>query len=189
MMKLRKLKKENVLFFISFFIAILFFISPILLKCSWIESTVSCMLSSLKREGYKSSYVETLGAIFGSFLAITGALWTQRRIDLQNEKHIIKEAAVIIYYDLKFVMDDIEQFKNAYVFINQETNNKCFYLECFCNYWREHKIYIDSDWICNVAKLCNKLSNDEMKLIYKTYGDFETMKCAFEKSDMKIDKK
>ncbi len=49
------------------------------------------------------------------------------------------------------------------------------------------KIYIDSNWIANVAKLCNVLSADEIKQIYKIYGDLETVKEVFDRRDEDID--
>lgn len=187
-MEHRKFKKDDVLFYISIFVAILFLISPLLLRIPLIENTVSYILFPLKEDGFKSSYVETIGAIFGTFFAITGALWTQRNIDLQNEKNVIKEAAVIVYYDFKFAFDDILQFEYAYASISPETANEYDDLEYFCKFRRNQKIYIDSEWICNVAKLCNVLSSEEIKQVYKIYGDFETIKCAFEKTDTEIDK-
>ena len=188
-MKIKKFIKDNILFSICIFIALLFLVSPLLLRISWVESIVTDILFALKEEGYKSSYIETIGAIFGTFFAITGALWTQKRIDLQNEEHKIKEAAVIVYYDFKFAFDDIFQFEYAYACISPETDNEYDDLEYFCKYRNNLKIYIDSDWICNVAKLCNVLSSEEIKQVYKIYGDFETIKCVFEKPDQEIDRK
>lgn len=187
MMKPKKYTKDNILFFASISIALIFLLSPILLRISWIENIVSYILFPLKEDGFKSSYVETMGAIFGTFLAITGALWTQRNIDLQNEKHIIKEAAVIVYYDFKFAFDDIFQFEAAHACINPGVDNGYDDIEYFNRFRKNQRIYIDADWICNVAKLCNVLSSEEIKQIYKIYGDFETIKYAFEKSDIEID--
>ena len=51
---------------------------------------------------YGSSYIETLGAILGTFLAITGALWTQRKIDEVQDKKELRESALIVYYDFEF---------------------------------------------------------------------------------------
>lgn len=186
-MKFVRFIKDNRLFSICIFIALLFFISPLLLRISWVESIVAYILLPLKEEGYKSSYIETIGAIFGTFFAITGALWTQRQVDLKNEDHIIKEAAVIVYYDFKFAFDDIFQFEHAYACIKPETNNEYDDLKYFLLYKKYKKIYIDSNWICNVAKLCDVLTSEELKQVYKIYGDFETIKYVFERPDVEID--
>lgn len=188
-MKIIKFIKNNILFSICIFIALLFLSSPLLLRISWVESIVTYILFALKEEGYKSSYIETIGAVFGTFFAITGALWTQKRIDLQNEEHIIKEAAVIVYCDFKFAFDNIFQFEIAYACISPETDNGYDDLEYFRKYQNNLKIHIDSNWICNVAKLCNVLSSEEIRQVYKIYGDFETIKCVFEMPDREIDKK
>lgn len=186
-MKIVRFIKDNKLFSICIFIALLFLISPLLLRIPWVESMVIYILFALKEEGYKSSYIETIGAIFGTFFAITGALWTQRKIDLKNENRIIKEAAVIVYYDFKFAFDDLFRFEYAYACIKPETDNEYDDLEYFLKYKKDIKICIDPNWICNVAKLCDVLTSEELKLIYKIYGNFETIKCVFEKADKEID--
>ena len=56
-------------------------------------------------------------------------------------------------------------------------------------YRRGKKIYIDTSWISNVAGLCDVLSGEEIKQIYKIYGDLETIKSVFDKEDKDIKKK
>ncbi|WP_202766286.1 hypothetical protein [Clostridium paridis] len=40
---------------------------------------LSWLLSPLKTTEYKSSYIQTFGAILGTFMAVSGALWTQKK--------------------------------------------------------------------------------------------------------------
>ena len=75
-------------------VTVIFVTSPVLLKNEWIYKWISSLLSPLKQEGYKSSYIETIGALLGTFLAISGALWTQRRIDRKKRKEHSKRTYI-----------------------------------------------------------------------------------------------
>ena len=188
--KWRKIKDAVVdkwLFVIMIIITFIFVISPYWLKWEVLENEVSYFLQPLKVEGYKSSYIEMLGALVGTFLAISGALWTQRRDEIKKEKQIIKEAAIIIYYDFKFAFEDIFKFENAYACIKPGTVNRYDDLAYFIKYRKSINIYLDSNWFSNVAKLCGILSADEIKQIYKIYGDLETIKSIFKQKDEEID--
>lgn len=178
---------EIVLFLIVSIITVIFIASPWWLECDSLSSGVSNILDTLKTEGYKTTYIETMGAILGTFLAISAALWTQRRENKRQEQNIIKEAAVIVYYDFKFVFEDLFKFEKAYACIKPGIENEYDDLEYFLKYKSTIKIYIDSNWIANVAKLCNVLSAEEIKQIYKIYGDLETVKEVFDRGDEDID--
>lgn len=188
-MKDRNFNKDNILFMISVCVVILFLGSPILLRIRAINYLVTFVLSPLKEQGYKSSYIETVGGMLGTFLAVTGALWTQRRIDLNNERNAVKKAAVIVYYDFKFAFEDIFAFERSYACIKPGTKNQYDDRQYFIEYSRKIELYIDSNWIHNVAELCGALPDDDIKQIYKIYGDLETIKSAFEKDDEDIDTK
>ena len=178
---------ENVLFFIIVIITGIFISSPWWLESDNLSSEVSNILDTLKTEGYKTTYIESLGAMLGTFLAISSTLWTQRRENKRQKQNIIKEAAVIVYYDFKFVFEDLFEFEKAYACIRPGVENEYDDLGYFLKYKSSIKIYIDSNWIANVAKLCNVLSADEIKQIYKIYGDLETIKEVFDRRDEDID--
>ncbi len=102
------------IFWVSVIIACIFVISPLLLRNNSISITASKIFEPLKLEGYKSSYIETVGSLLGTFLAITGALWTQRKEEKRKEKQEIKEAATIIYYEFKTALEDIFSLVSTY---------------------------------------------------------------------------
>ena len=47
------------------------------------------------------------GVIIGSFIAIYGALWTQRKIDEKEKKELISKYACVTYYDLYFSLQEL----------------------------------------------------------------------------------
>ncbi len=64
------------------FITGIFLFAPLNIKLPFVDDIVSWILLSLKQQGYKS--IEVLGAIAGSWLAITGAIYTQRKSEYEK---------------------------------------------------------------------------------------------------------
>lgn len=181
--KIGKFAIENPLFFISIVITIIFVSSPIWLNCSCLKNMISGFLMPLKEQGYKSSYIETLGAILGTFLAITGALWTQRKFNKETEEERKREHILIIYYDFYFVFHDIDKCMSSYMSQREKIENflsdKKLFRECIS----ELEIYIHDEWIANVASVSKYFSNDDTKYIYEIYGELSTFKKILSKKE------
>ena len=175
-------RNQNILFIIVCAISAAFVLTPLILRIECIHRMVSWFIGPLGE--YGSSYIETLGAILGTFLAVTGALWTQRKIDEVQYKKELRESALIVYYDFEFVFNDIIRFMSCYLSRQQKV---CNTLEDFEQFKKIKEmshiyIYIDDNWIQNVAKLSYSLSSNEIQQIYKLYGDLNTIKRAFNSS-------
>ena len=110
-------RTPNILFIIVSAISAAFILIPLVLRIEFVYKAVSWFISPLGE--YGSSYIETLGAILGTFLAITGALWTQRKIDEVQDKKELRESALIVYYDFEFVFNDVKRFMSRYI-VHQE---------------------------------------------------------------------
>ena len=170
---------RNQLLIASLFACILFLSTPQLLKIGFVYNLVDTFFSGLQYSDYKSSVIESIGAILGTFLAITGAIWTQRIIDMVNECKERKIAATIIYYDFEFALNDFQRILERY---NDNTPRKSNILcdvdcvKCFADVTKRYRVYIDDSWITNVARLTGCLSADDIKSIYGLYGDFTTIK-------------
>ena len=175
---------DNLFFLVIGMISILFITSPIWMNFEYLARIVSIFLLPLKKDGYKSSYVETMGALLGTFLAVSGALWTQRRIDSKKEKEKVRERTLIIYYDFKFVFDDVKNLMSEYQY-NASVKGNSFITsqdrEFFKEYSKGLKVLIDQDWITHVASVSKLFTNEEIKKIYKIYGDFTTIKKIYDK--------
>ena len=172
-------RNPSILFMIVSAISAAFIFIPLILRIEFVYNAVSWFLSPLGE--YGSSYIETLGAILGTFLAVTGALWTQRKIDEVQDKKELRESALIVYYDFEFAFKDIIRFMLHYL-LHQDTI--CNFLNDFEEFKSQKEkshiyIYIDDNWIHNVAKLSYVLSSDEIQCIYKLYGDLNTIRRAF----------
>lgn len=175
---------DNLLFLVIGMISILFITSPIWMNFEYLARIVSIFLLPLKKDGYKSSYIETMGALLGTFLAVSGALWTQRRIDSKKEKEKVRERTLIIYYDFKLVFDDVKKLMSEYQY-NASVKGNSFITsqdrEFFKEYSKDFKVHIDQDWITHVASVSKLFTNEEIKKIYEIYGDFTTIKKIYDK--------
>lgn len=127
--------------------------------------------------GYKTSYVEAFGAILGTSLAVTGALWAQRKIDETAEREKIKESALVVYYDFDFAFADIIKFMQSYLSVQGKLCDHIEDLDTFRKEKSKYRIYIDDNWIHTVAKLSGV---SEIKRIYELYGDLSTIKGIFD---------
>ncbi len=173
---------ENPLFFSSIVITTIFIICPLLLRNNRLVYIVSEFLKPLRKQGFKSSYVETLGAILGTFLAISGALWTQKRFDIKEENEKKREHILIVYYDFFFVFQDIYLCMNNYMHRRGKIENFLSDKSLFMYSVKYLKIYIHNEWVSNVASIAKYFTDEEVKKIYEIYGELSTIKNMFEKN-------
>ncbi len=178
--KFKDFVKENPLFFISIIITIIFIVAPLWLRIPCFSEMISFILVPLKEQGFKSSYIETLGAFLGTFLAVTGALWTQRqaekKADEENREKLAKENCfriVTVYYDLKLAFKDLEDVYKKWAC--SELIQKEIIPERFADYCKTINIYIDSDWIRNVSALVDVFDEEFIEEIFITYGQIDTI--------------
>lgn len=86
-----QMKKVKVAYTVMLVITGLFLIIPLLLRIPIVSSMVDWIMDGLVISDYKSSYLEVLGGIAGSWLAITGAIYTQRKFDEEKKAEDEKE--------------------------------------------------------------------------------------------------
>lgn len=144
------------------------------------------MLIPLKSSDYKSTYVETLGALsgtfLGTFLAVLGTHYSQRMHDEKSKQNETIESATIVYNDFSFAISESKtNFVNAE---NMQSGSMSETDSSYVYYIRLKKSYnvrIDKEWIHTVAKLCHVMEDAEIKLIYSVYGDLESIIDSFKK--------
>lgn len=184
--KTYKQKHGNIFFVIVCCIGGTFLITPILLRVPFFSNLFSWLLHPLKTTEYKSSYIKTFGAILGTFMAVSGALWTQKKIDEVTEGKSLKESALIVYYDFYFAADDIKVLIENYLNSQKKIINELEDIEQFKKCKKKYRLYLDDNWIRNVASLSHILSDEETKMIYKIYGDLNTIKQAVNISEEQL---
>lgn len=84
-------KRKQGAFTIMCLITILFIVMPLLLKGPVTNKLVAWILSGLKYQEYKSAYLGLVGGILGTWMAITGAIYTQCKFDWEKEQKKMAE--------------------------------------------------------------------------------------------------
>ena len=103
---------------------------------------------------------------FGSVGATNKGIKAQNRVFEENEKLIVKENAIIVYYDLLLGLNDIKK-----LFLN-----RCVYENI-----QPKRMYFSNDWIKNVAIISRDVTiNQKINDIYNLYGELLTIKSFLE---------
>lgn len=167
---------KNGLFWISLILTILFVISPLILQIPQIKHIVSLFFRALAAETYKSSFMESIGSFLGTALTITGTLFIQKKIDKRTEKdnkakeaNDIRRRIIIIYYDLELAFKEIANIYNILIvsaFLTDGDKSKNFY-----DIASKYDLYIDDQWIRNVASLHDVFDQKMLEQIFLIYGD------------------
>ncbi len=158
----------------------LFALSPILLRLDFANKLFSEVLISLKSSDYKSTYVETLGALsgtfLGTFLAVLGAHYSQRIQDEKSKQKETIESATIVYNDFSFAISESKtNFVNAEKKQSATVSGIGISYDYYTRLQKSYNVRIDKEWIHTVAKLCHVMEDAEIKLIYSVYGNLESI--------------
>lgn len=170
----RRYEKWTRVFIVAISSVSLFCIIPILLNSPLLFNAVDFLSSGLQYSEYKSSFLESIGGMLGTALAIIGALWTQHHFEQEEEHKIDIKNTTVVYYDFKFAFTEIRdriEFcikehagKPEQICPNSITGRDLHQL--FTGY----HILIDYKWINNVASLPNEFTSNEIEHIYYIYG-------------------
>lgn len=164
--------KTLVLFVFSCLITTLFLFSPLLLRVSIVHTAISHFLNIFGNSTYKSTYIETVGSILGTFLAITGALWTQSIFTKYEAKREIEKNALTIYYDLKTTTKHVLDIMNVvYPIAKRNTlpeNERIINL--FYREKEEHLFFFDSSWKQLIENIHMYLTGEEIWQAQTLYG-------------------
>lgn len=176
---LEKLRRRNFIILVIIIFFLLLFVIPLILRIPFIRQCALFCLSFTDNPDYKIAYVEMWGVIVGSFIAIYGALWTQRKIDEKEKKELISKYACVTYYDLYFsfqelikLFDDTKRKYNLDRIDGEDSAKK------LCDIALGRKFTFNQNWILDVSQLNGTLSETEIKLIYKCYDKLENINRA-----------
>ncbi|MHA4414499.1 MORN repeat-containing protein [Bacillus cereus] len=91
--------------------------------------------------------------------------------DLENKRdeEIVRENALIVYYDLQRGISNLKDLYLNYVLIRKKE--------------KPNRIYFSTDWIKNVANLRDQLTEQELNAVYKLYEQFHALQNILEKNE------
>ncbi len=95
-------------------------------------------------------------------------LENEERIQEENNR-VLFENTLIVYYDLKFALEDLYKFSNTFFNMDDGKRANGFYEGQFQN------TYFDKDWIHTIPKIANLLSPEALCTVYDLYGNISTM--------------
>ena len=155
--------------------------SPLLIKISFVYTFVQSILQAFKSRDYKIVYIETIGSLIGTFLAITGALWTQRIVDTNNEQEKAKKIAAIIYYDLSVNIDNFKQIlMEVYPEVKLDGPTDDIKSKTkFRNSYSKNRIYFIPNWRDLIIELQSSLSSKQTRELLIIYGKFSMISMSF----------
>lgn len=148
-------KKAGLLFVAAIF-AIIFFKIVQMLAVSLAEGSNNQIGSDI----WFNLISTLIGAAVGSGLAVWGALYTQKKANQEAENHIVRENAIIVYFDLYLGLNDL---KKLYIGCKSNDNSNT-----------PIRLYFSNEWIKNVAML-EKYIRDHVSEIYLLYGELLTI--------------
>lgn len=93
--------------------------------------------------------------------------------DDNREKGLVRENALIVYYDLTLGLKDLAKLYESRIVKKVSPNPK--------------RMFFSDEWIKNVAFLKDKLSNDEISVLYSLYGDLLIIKELLEANNSEND--
>ena len=138
--------------------------SPLLIKFEYVRKLTNFIIVDL--HSMKGIYFGMLGTLIGSCLAITGALWAQKRINDNNEFESVKKLAKLIVFDLERMLKLI---KSSYI-------SNCFKLD-----WVNYKIKLNGKWDENILALSSYIKDIETEDLMKLYEDLYILSSFIEK--------
>lgn len=164
-------------FVIVCIVSLIFVFSPIIIRVPIIYDCINCMLSVFKNSEYALTYVESVGAIIGALLAVTGTIWTQNIINKQQNKSQMVETVSIVYKDLKIEIDGIVKLMGlAYPVIRDAVlKNDEIIISKFYGIIKDHNININPDWKQLVASIHTLLEYDDNLRIQHIYRSLSTL--------------
>lgn len=147
-------------------------------------------LSKAQPDGWAGFFGSYLGGVATLIAVIVTILYNFNEIkrkSIEEKEERIKKSALIIYFDFKFILE------NIYTFLDELRDNKVGtdVLDPCDNYdfekYKEKRVvldqfYFDSNWIRTVADLyesensnTHNIDPNEIKTIYEIYGHFMTI--------------
>ena len=151
-----------------------------LLRITFIKQFVLFCLSFTDNPDYKIAYVELWGVIIGSFIAIYGTLWAQKKIDEKEKQEEYAKYACVVYYDIYFSCKElIKLFEDTKSKFCLDAINAEDAVDKLCQTAMGRNLLYNSNWIVDVAQLTTVLTEVEIKHIYKCYEKLENINRAF----------
>lgn len=180
MRKIKSFDCTTIYFIIICIVAVAIFALPYLLRIPFIYAFFKNYISVFNSSEYKTTFIELLGAIFGAFLGVTGAIWVQNIANKQASNEQIENNAHLIYDDIKIAMDLIvcifSEFHEGEIMPELPINGRM--TNVFRNQLNIHRFLIIPEWRQTVLSLSRVLEPSELRDLLNIYNDLSQLASA-----------
>ena len=173
---------------LSCIVAILFLCLPLVLRFDGVYSFISDFLSVFRNAEHKGLYVETLGALFGAFLGVIGAVWAQNLANEQSISAEIEKNTQVVYADLRDSLDCVNRITNDDMFPERKTDLTRAItqadetvLQGFEQLVNNNRIIILPDWVQMVLSIGKTLNSEELRtllIVYTELSELSSLVCS-----------
>ena len=180
-MNKKKWYKSTTLYFIVVCIlAIIILALPLFLRCPGIYSIIKKYLSVFKSVEYKNTYIGTLGAIFGAFLGVTGAIWAQNIANKQSNKEILEKNARMVLMDFEIALEQVKTIVSKMWESDKMLSlpNDDAIIAHFKGCLFEHKISILPEWRQTLLSFSELLESFELRQALVVYNKLSEIEFA-----------
>lgn len=152
---------------------------PVALRLPWLQSAVAYYLSPLG--DMADSYINFAALALGSVAAIWGAIWVSRREKRTQDRHTLRQSALIAFYDITLTLEDLLPAYQAVIndFNDQLSQITGDVLKTTFLKRIPGQLYLDDEWVRNIANLSTSLSSRAIKELYTVYGNLANINKIF----------
>lgn len=170
------------IFIFSCIVALLFLCLPLVLRFDCVYSFISDFLSAFRNAEHKGLYVETLGALFGAFLGVIGAVWAQNLANEQSISAEIEKNTQVVYADLRDSLDCVNRITNDDKFPKRKTDlNRAItqanetVLQDYEQLVNDNRIIMLPDWKQMVLSIEQTLKSEELRVLLVSYTELSEL--------------
>ena len=142
---------------------------PFLMMIPFINNWAQIYLASLG--DLRVAFIGFAGSSLGGIVAIFGSMWIQDNIRKKQKESDLRKSAFVIYHDFKLAFDDLLPFYQELIRSEGTIGSYHANIHRKLDSNVNSQLYLDANWINNVATLMDFDDSDLVERIYKTYGD------------------
>lgn len=156
---------------------------PYILRIEGVRNIIGDWLSFSDNLDYKVAYIQLIGGILGTFIAVYGALFVQREQQRVDEYKKKLESGRKIYNELNSCLEQLQNiFRETKIIYHLKEIEKDDIIK-FCAIAKGKKMFLKEDWVDNLVVAGDIFGVDDIIMIHKYYYKLYVIQQALESND------